>query len=99
MEVVLNFGSVPVLSADEFAADHSLAVDDVGLGWARGSEGEIGLVSAVEDDDHVVEMVVGDVLGVVRGIAVKGDGEDDGVWNLLLELLEGGPFGGAVDAP
>jgi len=98
-EVVLDFGGVPVLGADEFAADDALAVDDVGFGWARGSEGEIGFVGGIEDDGHVVEMVVGDVLLVVGGVAVEGNGEDDGVGNLLLELLEGGPLGGAVRAP
>ena len=98
-DVALDFGGAPVLRADEAAADHSAGVDDVGLGRARGSEGEVGFVGGVEDDGHVVELVVGDVLLVVGGIAVKGDGDDDEVGELVLELLEGGPLGGAVDAP
>ncbi len=38
-EIILDFRSFPILRADEFAADGSFAIDDVGFGRASGSEG------------------------------------------------------------
>lgn len=87
-QVILNLRGVPVLRADEFAADDSPFVDDVGLGRACGSESEIGLLCAVEYDRHVVQPVVDDVLTVVLGVAIEGNGDDREIGNLLLELFE-----------
>lgn len=98
-EVVLDFGSAPVLGTDEAAADDSFFVDDVGFGRACSAEGEVGFVSRIENDSHVVELVIDDVLAKVGGIAVKSDGEDDKIRELVLKLFEGGPLSSAVNAP
>ena len=87
-QVALDFGSVPVLCAYEFAADDSFFVDDVGFGRTGGSEGEIGLLAGVEYDGHVGQVVVGEVLMVGVGVGVEAYGQYDHVWNLLLKLLQ-----------
>ena len=98
-QVVENFGGGPVLGADEFAADDAAGIDDVGFGRARGIEGSVGLVAGVVNDGHVVEIVVAQVLTIVSGRGIEGDGEDDCIGHLLLDLLERRPLRGAVDAP
>ena len=98
-QVVDDLGCGPVLGADEFAADDAVGVDDVSFRRACGVEGVAGLVGGVVDDGHVVKIVVGEVLAVVGGLGVEGDGDDDDVGYLLLKLLQGRPLGGTVNAP
>ncbi len=99
LEVVDDLGGGPVLGSDEFAADDAVAVDDVGFRRAGGVKGVVGLIGSVVDDGHVVEVVIDEVLAVVDGLGVKGDGDDDEVGDALLKLLHRRPLRGAVGAP
>ena len=91
-QVVEDFRVGPILSADEFAADHAVAVDDVGFGRARGVEGVIGLLREIEDGGDSSDVVIGEVLAVGAGVGVEADGEDDDVGHAALQVDEGREF-------
>jgi hypothetical protein len=92
LQVVDDFRGGPVLSADEFAADDAVAVDDVGFGGAGGVEGGVGALGEVEDGGDAGDVVIGDVLGIGVGVGIEADGEDDDVGQAALEIDEGGEF-------
>jgi hypothetical protein len=100
-EIVQNFGVGPAIfgHADELAADDAAAVDDVGLGWAGRIEGVIGGICDVVDGEEARQVVIDKVLAVGRLVGIEGDGEDDDLGHLALELDEGGELLGAGSAP
>ena len=103
LQVIDDFGvgpaSVGLGHADELAADDPLAVDDVAFRRTGGAEGIAGLVVEVVDGGDAGDVVVDEVLAVRGLVGVEGDGEDDDVGHVLLELHEGGKFHEAGSAP
>ncbi len=92
LQIVDDLGGGPVLSADEFAADDAVAVDDVGFGGAGGVKGGVGALGEVEDGSDASDVVIDEVLAVGVGVGVEADGEDDDVGHAALEFDEGGEF-------
>jgi hypothetical protein len=97
-EVAFDFGTGPVLGADELAADDAVGVNDErfrGHGGAVGGVGEPGGVECGGDGEGVA-LEEGAVGG---GVLVKGDSEDADAGHLLLKGDEGGKLFKAGGAP
>lgn len=97
-EVVEDFRVGPVLRADEFAADFTLAVDDICLRGTGGTEGQVALLGFIVDGEKV-DLVVGEKLMIGGGVIVKVHPENDDLRHLLLESIEGGKLFQARGAP
>lgn len=97
-EVVEDFRVGPVLWADEFAADFTLAVNDICLRGAGSTEGQIALLGFIVDGEKV-DLVVGEELMIGGGFIVKVHPENDDLRHLLLERIEGGKLFQAGGAP
>ncbi len=97
-EVAGDLGADPVLGADKLAPDDALPVEDESFRRARGAEGEIGALGAVEQCAHS-DVVVDHVLAVGLRILVKADRQHNNAGHLLLQLGERWPLSQAVGAP
>ena len=97
-EVATDFGVGPVGGADEFAADDSVAIDDVGF-WPHVCVKEAGggLAGVAHGDE--IDVTIADEVGVGVGVLVDGDGKDDEVRIVVVELQERGQFCHARSAP
>ena len=101
VQVVDDFGAGPVLGGDEFAAEDSVAVDDVGLGDLDGAV-EVADLSVGVADGEQVDVMAGEEVLVGSGVLVPGDGDDVKIWHLSLEGEEAGELfdaGGTVGGP
>lgn len=100
-EIVEDFGAGPVLGGDEFAADVSLAVDDIGFRDLCGAVEGVDAAFLVADGDEVYVMLYEEAL-VDVGVLVDGDGYDGKLGHFFLEVKEAGELfdaGGAVGGP
>ena len=100
-EIVEDFGAGPVLGGDEFAADVSLAVDDIGFRDLCGAVEGVDAAFLVADGDEVYVMLYEEAL-VDVGVLVDGDGYDGKLGHFFLEVEEAGELfdaGGAVGGP
>src|SRR5277367_193520 len=88
-EVVLYLRACPILRANKLAPYPPLRVDDVGLRRPRCSEGQVRLLREVEREDHVAQMIVGDVLPIGLRIRVKAHRQHHHIRNLLWQLHQG----------
>src|SRR5581483_6686827 len=83
---------------DEFAANFSVAIDDVGFGKLEGSVKCVGLVGGIAHGGEFDVMIADE--GVVSGIVDVGrDAEDDDVGHVFLQGDEGGHFFDAGGTP
>ena len=101
VQVVDDFRAGPVLGGDEFAAEDSVAVDDVGLGDLDGAVEFGDLLVGVADGEQV-DIVAGEEVLVGVGVLVPGDGDDVELGHLALEGEEAGKLfdaRGAVGGP
>ena len=101
VQVVDDFGAGPVLGGDEFAAEDSVAVDDVGLGDLDGAVEFGDLLVGVADGEQV-DVVAGEEVLVGGGVLVPGDGDNVELGHLALESEETGKLfdaGGTVGGP
>lgn len=88
-QIIHDFGTGPVLWADEFAADFALAVDDVGFRGTGRAEGQIALLQLVVDGEEV-DVIVGEELVIGGRIIIEVHTENDDLRHLLLESVERG---------
>lgn len=89
LQVVEHLGVSPIHRADDFAADDTLAVDDVAFRWAVGAESVAGMICDVIDGGDAPEIVIDKILAIGGLVGLEGDGEDDDVGHVFLELDEG----------
>jgi len=98
LEVVLDLGAGPVLGTDEFAAEVSVAVDDVGFGDLGGAVKGVDALFGVADGEEV-DVVLGKEAAVDVVVLVDADTDDGELRHLMLEGEEAGKFFDAGGAP
>lgn len=97
-EVAADLGVGPVGGADEFAADDAIAIDDIGFRPHVGVEEACGGLAGVADRNEI-DVAIPDEGRVGVGVFVDGDGEDDEVGIVVVELEKRGQFCHAGSAP
>ncbi len=98
IDIVADFGACPVLGADEFAADDSLAIDDVGLGPHVAVVEAGGFLGGIVHSDQV-DVAHGDEVPVHLGIFIDAHSQDDQIGLVVMELEEGRHLHDAGGAP
>jgi len=100
IQVGHHFGAGPILGADDFAVDASLAIDDVGFWVHGGAVVERNLLGGIAVGGKV-EGVGGEEILVGGLVVIHADADDGGAeWrDLLLESVERGGFIHARRAP
>jgi len=88
VEVGADFGVGPVRVTDDFAADDTFTIDDVGF-WPAVGAVKLGYFLVGIADGVQIDVEAGKKSAIGAGVFVDADGEDGDIRTIVLELHEG----------